>query len=409
MRILFLTPQLPYPLHQGTALRNFGLVRGVAQAGHEVWLLAFQETGQLGPAETPLSDLCSAALAVPSPPPRSKLARLRDLLLTGEADMARRLRSNFFSEALRALLSRQQFDVIHVEGIEMAAYLPVLKRLQPDAATIYDAHNAEYDLQRRVYQIDRSDPRRWAGAAYSFFQWRRLRRFERDLCRAAGQVLAVSEADADALRRLAGAPVTVVPNGIDAAHYAQPPAEPVDLGPGALVFSGKMDYRPNVDAALWFADAVLPRVREAAPEARFVVVGQKPHPRLERLRGRSGVELTGWVPAVEPYLHAATVYVTPLRMGSGTRFKVLQAMAAGCAVVSTPLGAEGIDATPGREIVLADTEADFAQAVIDLLRNPERRRDLGQAAQILVRKRYDWSVIVPRLLALYPVLAKAPG
>jgi glycosyltransferase involved in cell wall biosynthesis len=409
MRILFLTPQLPYPLHQGTALRNFGLVRGVAQAGHEVWLLSFREPGQPELSETPLAGLCCEALTVPAPPPRSKTARLRDLLLSHETDMARRLRSEPFRRVLLDLLACQLFDVIHVEGIEMAAYLPLIRSTQPAAATLYDAHNAEHDLQRRVYQVDRAHPRRWPGALYSLVQWRRLRRFERAACRAASHVLAVSPADAGALRRLARVPVTVVPNGIDVAGYARPPTAPLNLGPAALLFTGKMDYRPNVDAALWFADRILPRVRRAVPEARFFVVGQKPHPRLDRLRGASGVELTGSVPAVEPYLHSAALYVAPLRMGSGTRFKVLQAMAAEVPVVSTTLGAEGIDATPGREITLADTAADFAQAVIALLGDAEQRRQLARAARALVESRYDWSVIIPRLLELYPTLRGAPA
>ena len=409
MRVLFLTPQLPYPPHQGTALRNFGLVRGVAQAGHEVWLLSFAGEGQPLPAETPLVYLCAAVHTVPAPPPRSRLARLRDVLLTGEADMARRLRSEAFGAALARLLAREGFDAIHIEGIEMAVYLPIIKRAQPAAITLYDAHNAEHDLQRRVFEVDRAQPARWAGAAYSWLQWRRLTRFEREVCRAVSAVVAVSEADAAALRRLAGVPVAIVPNGIDAAKYAQPPVEQVDIGPAALVFSGKMDYRPNVDAALWFAERVLPRVRQAIPAARFVAVGQQPHPRLQSLRGAPGVVLTGWVPAVEPYLHAAAVYVAPLRMGSGTRFKVLQAMAAGCAIVSTALGAEGIDAQPGRDLLIADTDADFAQAVLDLLREPERRRALGRAGQDLARSRYDWSAIIPRLLDMYPALEGAGG
>ncbi|MCZ7546294.1 MAG: glycosyltransferase [Anaerolineae bacterium] len=409
MRILFLTPQLPYPPHQGTALRNFGLVRGVAEAGHDVWLLAFQEPGQPDPADTPLADLCARVQTVPAPPPRGKRTRLCDLALSGAADMARRLDSAAFAGALAEVLSGAPFDVIHVEGIEMAAYMPALRQAQPKAAVIYDAHNAEHDLQRRVYQIDRADPKRWIGAAYSFVQWRRLQRFERAACRQATHVLAVSEADAAALRRLEStAAITVIPNGIDVAAYAQPPAHPVDLGPAALVFSGKMDYRPNVDAVLWFADRILPRVRAQVPEAQFVAVGQKPHPRLARLRGAPGVTLTGWVPQVEPYLHAAAVYVVPLRMGSGTRFKALQAMAAGCALVSTTLGAEGIDATPGRELLLADTADAFAEAVAGLLRRPDRRADLGRAAQALVRRAYDWRAILPRLLDLYPTLTDTP-
>ncbi|MBN1287799.1 MAG: glycosyltransferase, partial [Anaerolineae bacterium] len=139
----------------------------------------------------------------------------------------------------------------------------------------------------------------------------------------------------------------------------------------------------------------------------FVIVGQKPHARLTRLYGAPGVTLTGWVPAVEPYLHAAAVYVTPLRMGSGTRFKVLQAMAAGAPVVSTSLGAEGITVTAGRDILLADTPADFAESVNGLLDHPARRAGLAEAARDLVRRRYDWSVILPPLLELYSAIGEA--
>src|SRR5690606_23656791 len=115
-----------------------------------------------------------------------------------------------------------------------------------------------------------------------------------------------------------------------------------DLGPCALIFTGKMDYRPNVDAMLWFASDILPQVRSIMPDVRLYVVGQKPHPRLEVLRDHDHIVLTGWVPEVTPYLHAAAVYIAPLRMGSGTRLKILEAMAAGCAIVATTLAAAGL-------------------------------------------------------------------
>lgn len=399
--ILFLTPQLPYPPHQGTALRNFGLLRGAALAGHAVTLLSFWERGQPDPNKPPLGQLCHEVLTVAAPPARSRFTRVLDLVFTTEADMSRRLRSKAFDVALQRLFARQRFDIVQIEGIEMARYRPLIKTLQPDVAFIYDAHNAEYDLQRRVYEVARAEPKRWLGAAYSFVQWQRLMQFERKTCRAVRHVLAVSQADAEALRALAGVPVTVISNGIDVEAYIEPPETPVELDPAALVFTGKMDYRPNVDAVLWFADKVFPQIRAAHPGAHFVIVGQKPHPRLAPLQERPGITLTGWVPTVEPYLHQAAVYVTPLRMGSGTRFKVLQAMAAGAPTVSTSLGAEGIGVTAGRDILLADTPGDFARSVINLLENPKRRAKLTEAARDLVRRRYDWSVILPPLLELY--------
>ncbi len=406
MHILFLTPQLPYPPHQGTSLRNFGLLRAAAQAGHDVTLLSFQEPGQPNPQDTPLARLCHDTLTVPAPRPRTKITRALQLVFSGEADVLRRLRSGAFNATLRRLLAQQRFDIVHIEGIEMARYRPPIKAMQPHAALIYDAHNAEYDLQKRVYMVARA-AERWVAAAYSYVQWQRLMSFERTTCRAVRQVLAVSQADAQALRALSGAPVQVIPNGIDTEAYIHTPTKPVDLGKAVLVFTGKMDYRPNVDAVLWFADAVFPRVRAMRPEARFVVVGQKPHARLARLKDMPGVTLTGWVPEIKPYLHAASVYVTPLRMGSGTRFKVLQAMASGVPVVSTSLGAEGIKLTAGQDILLADNAADFADAVLGLLGNPARRAAIAEAARAVVCRRYDWSVITPPLLELYTALQES--
>jgi glycosyltransferase involved in cell wall biosynthesis len=263
---------------------------------------------------------------------------------------------------------------------------------------VFDDHNCEYLLQKRAFLTDLAAPARWPGAAYSFVQWRRLRRYEALVCRRADRVLAVSEADAAALQALVpGLQATVVPNGIDAQAYSnfQPPTS------NTLVFTGTMDFRPNVDAVLWFARHVLPRVRADVPDVRLFVVGQRPHRRLDVLRRDRAVVLTGWVEDVRPYIAQAAVCVAPLRIGGGTRLKLLEAMAMGRPVVATRLGAEGYPLTDGRELLLADTPADFAARVVALLRCPERGAALGRAARAFVEERYDWQVIVPRLEAAY--------
>jgi glycosyltransferase involved in cell wall biosynthesis len=196
-----------------------------------------------------------------------------------------------------------------------------------------------------------------------------------------------------------------VPNGVDIQEYA--PRDGVGGAGVELVFTGKMDYRPNVDAALWFADEILPRVRAQAPEARFVVVGQSPHVRLRSLDGRPDVVLTGRVVDVKPYIERACVYVAPLRMGGGTRLKVLQAMAMGKAIVSTSLGCDGIDAQSGRAVWLANAPQEFADAVVRLMHDDTLRRDFGAEARALAVARYDWSQIAPLMEDLYklPVAA----
>ena len=168
-----------------------------------------------------------------------------------------------------------------------------------------------------------------------------------------------------------------------------------------MVFTAKMDFRPNVDAVLWFAQEVLPLIRQEVPEARFWVVGKDPHPRLAPLADDPGVRLTGWVEDVRPFIAAAAVYAIPLRIGGGTRLKVLEAMAMGKAIVSTTLGCEGFDLVPGQELVIADTPEVFARAVLALLADPERRARIGRAARRFAGSRYDWRMIVPRLERVY--------
>jgi sugar transferase (PEP-CTERM/EpsH1 system associated) len=400
MRVLFLTPQVPYPPQQGAALRNWGLISGLATR-HEVAILSFLSPGQsLGQAD-PLRAVCrieTVPLAV-----RTFRDRLRSMLMTRQPDMALRLASESYAQRLADWLAWESFDVVHVGGIEMAPYLGVIEAARPRPLVVFDNLNCEYLLQQRAFLTDLRAPARWPGAAYSFVQWRRLRRYEAQVCRRAGRVLAVSDADAAALRKLVpGLDVAVVPNGVDTQVYRpETPTPKPQISKDALVFTGTMDFRPNVDAVLWFARKVLSRVRAQVPEAHFLVVGQRPHRRLDELRGAPAVALTGWVEDARPYIAQAAVYVAPLRIGGGTRLKLLEAMAMGKPVVATRLGAEGYPVADGRELLLADTPADFAAAVVALLRAPERRVELGRVARAFVEQQYDWRAIVPRVEAVY--------
>jgi glycosyltransferase involved in cell wall biosynthesis len=161
-----------------------------------------------------------------------------------------------------------------------------------------------------------------------------------------------------------------------------------------------MDYRPNIDAVLWFADAVWPKIVGERPSTTWAIVGQKPHARLERLRELPGVTVTGWVESVRPYLAGAGVYVMPFRVGSGTRLKLIEAMASGLAIVSTAVGAEGFPVQSGREIVLADGAEEMGTAVLHLLNHPEERARIGRNA-IQFAQKYDWRVVIPAFAAIY--------
>jgi sugar transferase (PEP-CTERM/EpsH1 system associated) len=402
--ILLLTPQFPYPLHQGTTLRNYNLIAGLARR-HQVHLISFGDPATS--SGTPVDDLCRTVQVFPTPE-RSTLQRLKGLAFSRLPDMAQRLPSAAFAGALDATLQRLEPDVVEVEGIELAQYLFQVASRRESAGRpllIFDDHNAEYVLQQRAFETDVRQPTRWIAAAYSFVQWQRLKGYERRACRAADRVVAVSEPDAAAIRRIAPEvePV-VVPNGVDMEYYsATVPALEASRGPGALdlVFTAKMDFRPNVDAVLWFAQTVLPQIWRKSPQTRFWVVGKDPHPRLAPLAADPGVVITGWVEDVRPYIAAAALYVIPLRIGGGTRLKVLEAMAMGKAIVSTALGCEGFDLAPGQELAIADTPDEFAAAVLALLHDPGRRENMGHAARQYASSRYDWRMIVPWLERVY--------
>ncbi|MBI3360048.1 MAG: hypothetical protein HY023_02955, partial [Chloroflexi bacterium] len=225
MRLLFLTPQLPYPPHQGTALRNWGLIHGLA-VRHEITLLSFAEAGQT--VDDTLRAICRRIVTVPVPR-RTWADRVRTLLFSREPDMARRLASDEFRRALLELLDGDDggddlpgrlYDAAHIEGIELAAYLPDVSAALHNGITLYDAHNAETLLQQRAFETDRRSPNRWPGALYSLIQSRRLAHFESETLRLADRVLCVSEEDSRALRSLVPTcdPV-IIPNGIHLSGY----------------------------------------------------------------------------------------------------------------------------------------------------------------------------------------------
>jgi glycosyltransferase involved in cell wall biosynthesis len=383
-------------------MRNYGLLEGLARR-HEVHLLSFCAPGAQCAAADPLRDLLATVETVPQPV-RSPLERVQSLLMSRLPDMAHRLMSAGLLAALARLLESHSFDVVQFEGIEMIPYLQMLlvhraRRGRP--LLVFDDHNAEYLLQRRVFEADLRLPSRWPWAAYSFVQWQRLRRYESWACRQVDRVLAVSEPDYRALKAVAPeATIHVVPNGIDFGAYASYQAPQGFLPRRSLVFTGKMDFRPNVDAVLWFVDHVFPLIRQAFPDARFYVVGQRPHHRLQTLQGAPGITVTGWVPETGPYIASADVYVIPLRSGGGTRLKVLEAAALRRPIVSTTMGCDGFPVTSGHEVLLADQPQDFARHVVGLLAQPQQGVTLAHAALRLAAE-YDWKRIVPRLEAAY--------
>jgi sugar transferase (PEP-CTERM/EpsH1 system associated) len=411
MQILFLAPYPPYPPRSGGALRVYNLLSGLA-ARHSVTCLTFAPDAAAVAALAPLRNCCEV-VTVPGPPTRSLRQRAWTTLTAPLPDMALRNTAPAYTTALHQLLTDQSFDVVVAASIEMAPYGLAIDVWHQETARprlILDEFNAEYVLQRRAALTDLAlpinSPRALVRGLYSLVQWRKLAAYERWLLRTYDQVLVVSAEDRRALQRLApAAHPPIIPNGVDT-HYFQPLAASVRSQPPTLVFTGSLDFRPNIDAVTWFARFGLPLVRAQQPEARFVVVGRKPAPTVQALHDGVAVEVVGEVADVRPFITAAAVYLVPMRIGGGVRLKLLEALAMQAPIVSTSMGAEGVEALhTGEHLLLADTPAAFAQAILRLLDDPALGQRLGVAGRAFVQAHYDWQVIVPRLEA---VIAATP-
>jgi polysaccharide biosynthesis protein PslH len=257
----------------------------------------------------------------------------------------------------------------------------------PRMPVVLFEHNVEHMIWQRLAALE---SRPWRKALVEI-ESRKMRRAERQACAAADLVVAVSDEDRRRLEALApGSRCVAIPTGVDI-EYFKPSARPVV--PNRLVFTGSMDWYPNEDAILFFTEAILPRIRSQIPDVSVTVVGRNPTARLRAAAESAGIAVTGTVDDVRPYVEDAALYVVPLRAGGGTRLKIFEALAMGKAVVSTTVGAEGLAITPGLDVALADQPEEFAQTVVELLRDPARRSELGRAGRELVHCRYSWKQV----------------
>jgi glycosyltransferase involved in cell wall biosynthesis len=390
VRLLFLSMTLPAPPDNGHKLRTWSLLRGLFAEGHQTTLLAFAAPGEEGRDTAHLRALCREVEVVRLDAPSlasgsGALGRLR-ALATGSAYAERRYRSAEMARRAARRLASADFDAVVADTVFSTVNLP-----PGGVPLVLNNADVEHLVLERFVRWTRNPAQR----AYASVEARRLRRFEAAACGRAAVAMPCSHVDEAVLRSLSpGLRTVVVPNVVDAEAYA--PAAPAE---GEIVsFQGGLDWYPNRDAVRFFAARVLPLVRRARPSVRFVVAGRNPPARFRREMQRlPGVELTGTVPDMRPVVARSSVCVVPLRIGSGTRIKILEAAAMARPVVSTTLGAEGLDFVDGRDILLADEPGAFAGAVAALLSDAARRRSIGDAARRRVQQGYSPAVLRQQL------------
>lgn len=387
-RLLLLAQTLPFPPDGGVHIRIFNVLKLLALE-YDVTLLCFTRRAEREAEESVAAGIAglrqyAKVQAFPIPQEYSRIRLLWDhfrSLITGKAYVWYAYQSAPFARAVDEALNAESYDLVQLDSLDLASYLP--------AFTTYPVvcvhHNVESAL---LVQRARKEPnrlKRW----YIARQARQMAELERVWCARVALNVAVSDDDRDALqRRIPAARFATVPNGVDIETFR--PAPGTDEG---IVSTGGLNWFPNADALEHFCADILPRIRAEMPFASVRWVGRSNDDIAAKLWTESRVELTGHVADIRPYVHEAGCFVVPLRIGGGTRLKILDAWAMGKAIVSTTVGCSGLDAIDGHNILIRDDPAEFASAVTTILRDRELRHRIGAAGRRTVEERYSWTVI----------------
>jgi len=397
MRILFVALQFPIPANNGLKMRSWSVLQALAAEGHELSLVYFQDASEDRAVVLPLGSACRDVTGVPFR--FTSLSSSRDYWKRALAICSRqpyacgRFLSPVMRQRITEVLSRHHFDLVIADTAFSMLNLPTT-----DVPVALNAHNLEYLILKR-YLSHESNPLK---LAYGWLESEKVRRWESEACFHADCVLCCSQHDGQLLQMLRpGIPTVVVPNIVDVDSYT--PAG--DVEEPVLIYQGGMDWYPNRDAVEYLVFEILPILRGKVPHVKVIVAGRNPSPEFrQRFNGIAGVSFTGTVADMRIPMAKAAVSVVPLRIGSGTRMKILEAAAMGKAVVSTRLGAEGLEFIDGSEILIVDRPQAFAEAVAGLLSDAARRRSLGRAARRRVEGQYSMPVLRDSLRELTAML-----
>lgn len=382
--ILLVAPSWPHPPTWGFAMRVYHLAKQLSNR-HRVSLLTY-DGGNTATAQNGSSSIFESVDFVKRPAAvRSKRRAQAESLLSSRSYHMGGLRSAEMEAALQNLLARRAFDLVQLESSQLAFCAPF-----SNVPVALDEHNIEYLLLRRLAEVESSPARK----AFGYVEAAKVRLEEvRAWTRSAGSIF-TSTADMEVMLATRPAkPACVVPNGVDL-DYFHPVADEPERS--TVVFTGAINYRPNTDAVAFFVRDVMPRLLRLKPSTKFVVVGQGAPDWLLRMSD-TNVEFTGAVSDVRPYLARAAVVIAPLRVGSGTRLKILEALAMEKPVVATSIGCEGLAMVDGEHLVVADDPQSFAEETARLMSDRKLAAELGRSGRVLTERDYSWSVIVHRL------------
>jgi polysaccharide biosynthesis protein PslH len=409
LRVAVLDEELPYPLTSGKRLRTFNLLARLAER-HRITLLCHRNAD---PAEMPAAESAFRKLgvetvvvprAVPTKSGPGFYARLAGNLLSPLPYSVETHTSPELVEAVQRYAAETPIDLWHCEWTPYAQVLRKgLRGKLRRTPWVVMAHNVESLIWKRYTETEENAVKRW----YVKRQWLKFERFERWAFAHATWSVAVSEPDAELIRTVMGGSeqTEVVDNGVDTQFFR--PQRDVDRDPHKVAFIGSLDWRPNQDAVKLLLEDIFPRVKAAEPRATLSVVGRNPPEWMtDAARRTHGVRVFGSVPDVRPHLASCGMTVVPLRVGGGSRLKILESLATSTPVVSTRVGAEGLRLTPGEHLTVTDDETGIADALLNVMRDPDGMADQADAGRRLVLREYDWGPLATKLEEIWTVAAE---
>lgn len=385
MNVLMIDEEVPFPTNTGKRIRTYNLLKRL-EKWHRVTYLCYENPS------TALPELKNVSFVQLPSPIFDQLGNIFYLSLLKNIFSSRpysvdRHTSGIMIAKISSLIQKNKFDLIHCEW---TPYTENLKTWLSKVPSVLSAHNIEAQIWHRYFKTERNVFKK----LYTFLQWKKMDRYEMWASKGYSEVMAVSKPDKDFFLNHYGCQnVTVIPNGIDEKYFF-----PLNhsIKPYSMVFSGSMDWRPNQDGIRYFLKDIFPKIQRKLPQVTVVIVGRNPPHWLEDLCSQiKGVLLTGTVEDVRPYISQRAIYIVPLRIGGGSRLKILEALAMGKIVLSTSIGSEGLDLVDGEHLVIRDSPEDFASSAVELMVHFEKNAYLGMQGRKKVLELYTWDSIVP--------------
>ena len=387
MQILYLSQVLPYPLDAGPKMRSYYVLRHLVQ-NHDVTLVTFVRDSDRPEFVSHLEEFCYAVHPVQMQRSKAKDAKfLLQSMVSQKPFLITRDYVPAMIDTLRQLTDSQKFDVIHADQLWMAQYALAAKSMQPSARLIIDKHNAVHHIPKRLASEEKNILKRLFLAREA----KNMAKFEQDTLKEFNYSVWVTDVDRQAIlpqsnKSNSSSPSMVIPICGNPDQVA-----PIERNPNGrrITFLGGLHWPPNAQGILWFAQHVFPKVQAQVPEAILTAIGKNPPAGLIG----PGIETTGYVDDPIPYLNETSVFIVPLHAGGGMRVKILDAWSWGLPIVSTTIGAEGIDITAGSDILIADTADEFAQAVISILGNQVLAQQLAKNGRQTILEKYNWQTV----------------